>query len=307
VGIPVTGGFMTGSASALEDSWRIVWRLEEDMNVQRFDPGILPPKWDQTLYDKKPKIGYFTSNQLLEAAPGCVRVVRETVERLEAAGYEVVRVQPPDIRDVLYYFNGIVLADKNQGMYNNLSYDLYDSSLNGLVMAMTAYKMPWILKKLFFNPLASLLSRVSPIEKLFSQTEELWEGLQQRDQFVRKYLQLLDSAGVDVLICPGQQLPAPPTGQLGTMMAGGLPYIPWNVMNFPAGIVPRPDIHAQGSLLLRGHLVLRSCFFGRLLDDHVADLEDFDRGRIMLRIRERLEHPWDHRCSKDLEVLRLGI
>ena len=167
-----------------------------------------------------------------------MRVVRETVERLKAAGYEVVRVQPPDIRDVLYYFNGIVLADKNQGMYNNLSYDLYDSSLNGLVMAMTAYKMPWILKKLFFNPLASLLSRVSPIEKLFSQTEELWEGLQQRDQFVRKYLQLLDSAGVDVLICPGQQLPAPPTGQLGTMMAGVLPYIPWNVMNFPAGIVP---------------------------------------------------------------------
>ena len=27
------------------------------MNVQRHDPGILPPHWDQKLYDKKPKIG----------------------------------------------------------------------------------------------------------------------------------------------------------------------------------------------------------------------------------------------------------
>ena len=33
-------------------------------------------------------------------------------------------------------------------------------------------------------------------------------------------------------------LPAPPTGVLGTMVAGILPYIPWNVMNFPAGIGP---------------------------------------------------------------------
>ena len=175
---------------------------------------------------------------MLEAAPGCVRVVRETVKSLEAAGYEVVKVKSPDIRDVLYYFNGIVLADQNQGMYQYLSYDLYDSSLSGLVMAMSAYKLPGIVKKLLFNPLAGLLSRVSPIEKLFSKSEELWLGAQQRDKFVRKYLELLDAAGVDVIICPGQQLPAPPTGVLGTMMAGVLPYIPWNVMNFPAGIVP---------------------------------------------------------------------
>ena len=27
------------------------------MNVQRHDPGILPPHWDQKLYDRKPRIG----------------------------------------------------------------------------------------------------------------------------------------------------------------------------------------------------------------------------------------------------------
>ena len=46
------------------------------------------------------------------------------METLEAAGYEVVRVQSPDIKKVLYFFNGIVLADKNRGLYENLSYDV---------------------------------------------------------------------------------------------------------------------------------------------------------------------------------------
>ena len=221
-----------------EDSWRVVWSLERERNVQRHDTAIIPPRWDQALYDKKPKVGYFTSNNLIEAAPGCVRVVRETVETLEAAGYEVVRVQSPDIKKVLYYFNGIVLADKNEGLYRNLSYDVYDSSLTGMVLAMTTYKMPWLLKKLVLHPLVGLLSRVSPIEKVFDKTEDLWEGIQQRDTFAREYLEVLESAGVDVILCPGQQLPAPPTGRLGTMLGGILPYIPWNTINFPAGIVP---------------------------------------------------------------------
>ena len=33
-------------------------------------------------------------------------------------------------------------------------------------------------------------------------------------------------------------LPAPPCGVLGTFFPAVLPYIPWNTMNFPAGIVP---------------------------------------------------------------------
>ena len=181
----------------------------------------------------------------------------------------MVKIQSPDIQQVMDYFHGIVLADKNAGMFDNLSYDVYDSSLNGLVMAITAYKMPWILKKFLFNPVAALLSRVPPIEQLFSRTVELWEGLQGRDRLVRNYLDQLDMAGVDVIICPGQQLPAPPTGKLGTMVAGTLPYIPWNTMNFPAGIVPvsswgpadeeEMESYPQDDIL---HKMIRSCCEG---------------------------------------------
>ena len=145
-----------------------------------------------------------------------MRVVRETVERLDAAGYEVVEISPPDIEQVLYFYNGLVLADETQTMDEALFYDVYDSCLRGVIIAVTLYKMPWLLKKLVINPLVGLLTRVSPIKKLFSKTKDLFEAVRQRDEFVRRYLVFLNSAGIDVIICPGQQLPAPPSTSPGT-------------------------------------------------------------------------------------------
>ena len=44
--------------------------------------------------------------------------------------------------------------------------------------------------------------------------------------------------GVDAFLCPAMLLPAPPCGVLGTFFPAVLPYVPWNTMNFPAGIAP---------------------------------------------------------------------
>ena len=241
VGVLVTGGYMTRSARALEQAWRITWsigREEKILNVQRNDPNILPPTWDEESYTKQLTVGYFTEPGMISPASGCVRAVMEAKTKLEAAGYKVVPFPAPDIDKVLYLFNGVVMADKNEGMIRNLEYDLMDSSLNGVMAATMVYNLPWILKTLVVHPLIGLLSRAPPIKKLFNKTPELWEAMEDRNQLVKNYLDQMDAAGVDVILTPGQMLPAPPTGVLGTMVAGILPYIPWNIMNFPAGIAP---------------------------------------------------------------------
>ena len=72
-------------------------------------------------------------------------------------------------------FSGTVLSDLNKQVYKDLSYDLYDSTLNGVVAAVsldignaldseqrwqvTFYKLPWLLRKLILNPLLSLFTR----------------------------------------------------------------------------------------------------------------------------------------------------
>ena len=76
---------------------------------------------------------------------------------------------------VVRLFSGTVLSDLNKQVYKDLSYDLYDSTLNGVVAAVsldignaldseqwwqvTFYKLPWLLKKLILNPLLSLFTR----------------------------------------------------------------------------------------------------------------------------------------------------
>ena len=55
------------------------------------------------------------------------------------------------------------MADQNTSLYANLSWDEYDSTLNGMVAAMTLYKCPGIIKKFILNPIISLLTRVPPI------------------------------------------------------------------------------------------------------------------------------------------------
>ena len=238
VGVTVTGGFMTRTARALEAAWRTVWGLDRAEWSQGNDPSVLPPVWREEDTSKPLTIGYFTSPGLVPPASGCVRAVLEATQRLERAGHKVIEFPAPDIRKVMYFFNGIVLADGNKFMFENLAWDLYDSTLYGVIAATALYNCPWLLKKFLLHPLLSLLTRIPPILTVFSRTPELWRAIDQRDEFIRAYLDAMDSAGVDVLVCPGQMLPAPPTGVLGTMVAGILPYIPWNVMNFPAGIGP---------------------------------------------------------------------
>lgn len=241
---------MTNSARALEEAWKVTWNLPDPQAV---DSNLVPLAWDQESYELKPRIGYFTSDGMLEPTPGCVRAVQEAVAMLEGRGYTVVPVQSPDVHKVLYYFNGIILSDLNASIYKDLDYDLYDSALTGAVTAVTLYKLPWLLKKLIVNPLLSLLTRVPPVQNAFSASDAMVAGIAGRDAFTRAYLEEMTAAGVDAILCPGQYLPAPPTGVLGTFVPPIAPYIPWNVMNFPAGIAPITTWNEQDTMSLSSY------------------------------------------------------
>ena len=70
-GIPVTGGFMAQSAAAVEAGWRMVWGLAREENPQSGDTGVLPMKWDQELYEKKPRIGLLPTTSMITRLPRC--------------------------------------------------------------------------------------------------------------------------------------------------------------------------------------------------------------------------------------------
>ena len=246
--VPVSG-YMTRSARALEQVWRMTWRLGTFGN----DPNIVPMDWNEVNFQKKLTVGYFDQPGMVKPASGCIRAVKEAKKKLEDGGYKVVKFSPPDIEEIAYLFNGCMFADKSRAMYKKLNYDLTDSNMYGFVLTNTFYKLPWILRKYVVNPLMKYFTGFPGFKKVFSTTTEMRQAVQERDQFVRNYLDQMDAAGVDVILCPGQLFPAPPTGVMGMMVAGVSPYIPWNVMNFPAGIAPVTTWQEEDDLRMKDY------------------------------------------------------
>ena len=232
LGIPVTGGFIAGSPAGVAAGMRAVWSTGPGA-----EPGLVPLPWQEEVYQARPKLGYFTEDGWMRPAPGCSRAVRVAVARLEAAGWECVPVSAPPIQQCLDVFNGLVLGDEIAWLRQALDYDQSDTACRGILAALAVYRLPRLLK-LVLEPLITLVTGVPPLKALYTRTEEAMVGLVKRDEITRNYLTTLDKAGVGALICPASLFPAPPTGLLGTLVVGITPYIPWNVMNCPAGIGP---------------------------------------------------------------------
>ena len=228
------GGFLTRSARALEQVWRMTWSHGNVGN----DPTIIPSNWSEDNFTKQLTVGYFIQPGLVEPASGCIRAVLEAKKKLEDAGYKVVPFPAPDWKVITNLFNGCMFADKNKATFEKMKYDLTDSTMYGFVLANAFYKLPWFLRKFVVNPLMKYFTGFPGFLRVFSTTTEMRYAVKKRNLFVKNYLDKMDESGVDVILCPGQLFPAPPTGVMGMMVAGIAPYISWNVMNFPAGIAP---------------------------------------------------------------------
>jgi len=98
--------------------------------------------------------------------------------------------------------------------------------------------MPYIVRNWVINPLLKSLTNVPPLEKYYNQTSEMNAALEERDSFTASYLMAMEEKNVDVIICPGQIVPALPQFVAGTFVPILFPYLPWNVLNMPAGIAP---------------------------------------------------------------------
>ena len=63
------------------------------------------------------------------------------------------------------------------------------------------------------------------------------------------YLNLMNDAGIDVILTPGSLMPAPQQGFLGKFPREiNAAYTPWNLFNFPAGVVPVTNVSEQDEL-----------------------------------------------------------
>ncbi|XP_066297047.1 fatty-acid amide hydrolase 1-like isoform X1 [Branchiostoma lanceolatum] len=205
------------------------------------DPQVVPIPFRQEIYeDKKPmRIGYFTSLRFCPPTPSMGRAVIMAKEALEKAGHTLVAFDPPDeLRAIIDLTSRLVTADNGRTVSTMwLNDEVIDEYLEGQISVWT---MPHYLRKIQGFLLKPFWPRVarSFSYRLIGSVYDLWQRLAERETYVEQFLDELKKKNLDLLLCPAFGAPACKPEHAGKILATAAYTSLFNLLNFPAGVVP---------------------------------------------------------------------
>ncbi|NXU21845.1 FAAH1 hydrolase, partial [Thalassarche chlororhynchos] len=209
----------------------------------QLDPTVPPIPFDEEVYSSSAplRVGYYNTDGYFPLPPCMRRAVQETRGALQAAGHQLVPFSPPRIPYVMTeLFLKTFFADGGRAWLDVFTGDIVDPSLKPQV---NCCKIPRLGKKLLaliLKPLQFLLllklKNVATISTCRS-VKEMWNHHHQiqvyRTEFIARWRELQ----LDVVLCPVLG-PAFTTGYPGKLLTAISSTMLYNVLNFPAGVVP---------------------------------------------------------------------
>ncbi|NXG97843.1 FAAH1 hydrolase, partial [Loxia leucoptera] len=202
----------------------------------QLDPSVPPIPFNEEVYSSSTplRVGYYDTDGYFPLPPCMRRAVRETRHALQAAGHQLVPFSPPRIPYVMTeLFMKTFFADGGRTWLDVFKGNIVDP---GLKPQVNSCKMPRLVKKLLALLLKPLLKDVAMISTCRS-VEEMWDHHHQvqvyRSQFISQWQELQ----LDVVLCPVLG-PAFTMGYPRKLLAAISSTMLYNVLNFPAGVVP---------------------------------------------------------------------
>ncbi|NXH43167.1 FAAH1 hydrolase, partial [Dicaeum eximium] len=209
----------------------------------QLDPTVPPIPFNEEVYSSSAplRVGYYDTDGYFPLPPCMRRAVQETRCALQAAGHQLVLFSPPRIPHVMTeLFLRTFFADGGRSWLDVFTGDIVDP---GLKPQVNFCKIPRLVKKLlalFLKPLQFLLLFKLKDVALIStcrSVKEVWNHHHQiqlyRSQFISQWKELQ----LDVVLCPVLG-PAFTTGYPGKLLTAISSTMLYNVLNFPAGVVP---------------------------------------------------------------------
>src|SRR5215213_41286 len=191
------------------------------------------------------KVGYYLSDGIFEPMPAVKRGVLEAVEKLKAAGAEVIEFEPPQLNLAEEIFLRILTTDDAA---------LFTKVLDG------EKPMPQ-LKKMFMLAQASPAKRkaIGSAARLFGQknvtrlipyfggkgAEHLREWAQKQAVYRAEFLAAMDTEKLDAIIGPVCALPAFLHNSVDKVGLGGTYTLLYNVLGFPAGVARISEVKKE--------------------------------------------------------------
>ncbi|GMT26002.1 hypothetical protein PFISCL1PPCAC_17299, partial [Pristionchus fissidentatus] len=210
--------------------WSTTWHSD-------YDSYVPPVLWRDDLYQegKKYKIGYYTDDGWFTPTPGCARVVEEAKKALEAKGHTLVPFSPPNVPEIYRLFVCSVCVDGGKYLMDLLENDLTPPVF---LSAMMPLRIPIVLQRAA-GTLAGLLGykRIDKFLHCMARTtSELRQSYAAIEAYRHTFVNEMKKAGVDILLCPANIMPAPPhEGPLH--LSCGVSYTAiFNLLDFGAGV-----------------------------------------------------------------------
>jgi fatty acid amide hydrolase len=184
------------------------------------------------------RVGYYIDNGYFTASPAVRRGVMKAVAALEEQGVEAVPFTPPNVSEAINLFLGIFSADGGAAIRRALAGEKPNDVIKHLLMGQG---MPNLLR-----PLLSKLFAAQGQKFLAMQICEMGsisaaayiKLVERRAKYRTQWLREMAAPGLDAILCPPYALPALTHGSGVDLFPASSYTIPFNVIGFPAGVVP---------------------------------------------------------------------
>lgn len=193
----------------------------------------------------KLRVGFWESDGVLTPAASVMRGVRSAARHLSDAGAQVVEVDPESARRLTWLFFAVLSADAGRTL---------DAALQGepMIAALKPVKrlagLPDRARRAIGLALLVLGEERSAdlLDALGRKSvARLWELTAERAALRQRELAFFDRAALDVIVCPAFATPALQHGASADFTVGACYSMRYNVLNFPAGVVPVTRVRAH--------------------------------------------------------------
>lgn len=194
------------------------------------------------------RIAMYTHDGTIKPAGAVARAVTEAARLLEQRGAHVTEWTPPDVGHAVDLFYGLLSADGGAGMARALRGSVRDARIKDILMAASGSPrkvaaIRWLVTRMGQHSLASLLRNYGHAD-----TNHYWNLVEAQMAYQRQFLDALDTdrgGPFDVILCPGSALPAFVHGATKDLAIGGGYTALYNVLGYPAGVVPFTRVRAD--------------------------------------------------------------
>ncbi|XP_065265678.1 vitamin D3 hydroxylase-associated protein-like [Emys orbicularis] len=234
----VTG--MVGPMARDVDSLALCMRALLCDDMFRLDPTVPPLPFNEEAYSSSAplRIGYYDGDGYFQPSPSMRRAVQETKKLLQEAGHTLIPFTPPRIDYVVdELFTRGLFSDGAANLLDKFKGDIVDPTLKSQI---NCYRLPILVKKILALILKPVYPRIArDLNALcgVGSAKNLWKHhaavAAYRTEFIAKWREL----ELDVMLCPALG-PAFNKGYPGKLFAATSYTNLYNVLNFPAGVVP---------------------------------------------------------------------